>query len=172
MERLQSEQVRGRPGSGSRSLALPVHRCRIIVRFVNGMFRNVHKLCQNIVLGHGADKLKIRVCYTAVGICKRDKMVADPSWEGLAPQNRLNGPVRVRHKVNTAHAGSGSVTGANGRRGAVGDELCNSRQAGGKVGREVSEIVKETMKGLREAKTAGGKRPPGGSKKGPVTPEL
>ena len=72
VQRLEAEQERSGASSCGGAFALPIYRRRVVIRIVDGTFRNVGRLCEDIVLCNGTSEFEITVGDIAIGVFERN----------------------------------------------------------------------------------------------------
>ena len=119
---------------------------------MDGVFADVGKVCQDVVVGYGARQFQITVGDSSLGVFIRLELSLDVMREWLPPKVRVVRLARCCRwqEDNTAHAGTRGVAGANGR-GCGWRGLGNSCWSGGKLGCQPPEIVKKIVDGVGEA---------------------
>lgn len=112
VEGLESEQGCGGARGCGGLLLLPGHRWCIVGEDVGGSVVGVRFLGNNVAVCDRGGKFQITVGDATRRVGPRHQRLGDMGRERLAPQDRDDGPLRCGDKMDAAHAGAGSIAGA------------------------------------------------------------
>jgi hypothetical protein len=65
---LDSQEIRGWPGSGDGTFGLPSKGWRVIGSRCNGAFADVESMSDNILVNDSGQQLQVTVCYCAIWV--------------------------------------------------------------------------------------------------------
>jgi hypothetical protein len=142
---LQTQELRGRSGTGHCALTLPEDCRRVVGEVVDGGFPSVHIGGQDIVLSDTGGQLQIAIGDGACGVIKGDETTLHLEWKGGAPQHGLDGSIGQRDKVNAAHSWPCGILGVKSRPNGRRDQLVYARRAFSEVRGEIYEVLEDCV---------------------------